>query len=342
MVNRRSYKIDLLRGLATIFIIVIHVLQYNLVDPISRFFWNYSHFVVVAFVFCSGYVLEKKYSDRLREIKEILSWWWKRLVRLLLPFYLYLFFHYLLWVLFPYFFSGGGLVKSLTFIRDSLLLIGGIDANWLPLLFIELAFIFPLLKIISKKRKPLIIYSFLALLTTGFYTYNTIIHHSLYHYYRLLMIAPYSLIILLAIKFSNKDKNKYYLITICLGIIIFLILSLSQPLLFHTNLINQKYPPNFYYLSYGLTISFLIIIASRIKILHERKIKNFFTFTSQEAYILYFVSYVVIDFVEKQRKSLWLFNRVINQLFLAIFLTYSVTYGLQLLKKKLVLKQLQD
>jgi hypothetical protein len=40
----------------------------------------------------------------------------------------------------------------------SIFLYGGVEANWLPFLFIELALVYPLLKIVKKNKKFLIIY----------------------------------------------------------------------------------------------------------------------------------------------------------------------------------------
>ena len=76
-------------------------------------------FVVVAFVFCSGFVLSAIYQNSFSSIKQTLSWYKKRFIRLVVPFYIYLIVHYSLWILFPNIFSGLGLVKNLDFFVKS-------------------------------------------------------------------------------------------------------------------------------------------------------------------------------------------------------------------------------
>src|SRR4030042_497046 len=202
---KRFFHIDFLRAVSILFVIIIHVLQFNLGNPLSRFFWNYLNFIVITFVFCSVYVLELKYGNKLNSFNKIFIWWKKRLLRLLIPFYIYLAVHYLLWNLLPNFFIGFDLKNNFDYLKNSVLLIGGVSTNWLPLLFIELALIFPLLKIIKKHNWLLVTYIFFSLVITGFYTYSTITGFSLFHYYRLLMVIPYSLVALLAMQLTHKE-----------------------------------------------------------------------------------------------------------------------------------------
>ena len=333
MNHKRYFHIDFLRAVAIISVIVVHTLQYNLKDSLTRFIWNYSHFVVPALIFCSGYVLEKhQYS--FDKLSRVFSWWKKRLIRLLLPFYLYLTFHFLLLIIFPAFFSGLGLIKSPAYIIKSALLIGGIDANWLPLLFIEMTLLFPALKLIIKRPFILVFYILLALFMTVFYTSRTASGISLYQNYRLLMILPYSLIILLAMKVADKETHrvnkKIYLIIVAVSTIILGLLLTVWQNLGNISLIVHKYPPGLYYLSYGLIISSLIILISTLKFFQQGIVNRFIIFTSKESYTLFFVSFIVLDFVQNQREIYPVVNNVVIQLTMNIFISFFIVYLLQL------------
>jgi hypothetical protein len=329
---KRFFQIDFLRASAIFLVFVIHVLAFNLNNKVNYFFWNYLNFVVIAFVFCSVYVLEAGYGKKLNTLRELTAWWQKRLLRLMIPFYIYLFFHYLLWFLFPNFFAGSGLQKSFSFILASIFLYGGVDANWLPLLFVELALVYPLLKIVKKNKKLLIIYLIFSLAVTGFYTFNSVINHSLYKYYRILMIVPYSLIAFLAMELVLRDSFKKYLMIGFLSLLSFLILSVFWPVLGRIKMFDQKYPPNFYYLFYGTFLTMFFIWLSYLKIFQTKVIKKFILFSSTQAYNLFFASYLVNDVVQKQRAFYFLKNRVWEQLFLVIVFTYLLVYFLKRLK----------
>lgn len=331
--KKRIFQIDFLRTVALIAVVVVHTLQYNLSNSINLFFWNYLNFVVIAFVYCSAYVLELGYGNKLNNLVGVLSWWKKRLLRLIIPFYIYLFFHYLLWFLFPNLFNGFDLKNNFNYLKDSVLLIGGVSANWLPLLFIELALIFPLLKIIQKNTWLLVTYIFFCLIITGFYTCYTITGFSLFRYYRLLMVIPYSLVALLAMQLAHKETTKKYLLTSLLSFICFYLLIFIWPILGKTNMFSQKYPPNFYYFFYGLAMTGTTVLFSYLKIFQAKIIKKFILFSSTQVYNLFFASYIVNDFIQKQRQINLLMNNIFLQLSLVTILSYLVIYILKLLRR---------
>lgn len=335
MNNKRYFHIDFLRAAAILGVIVVHVWQYNLRDFSAKLIWNYGHFVVPAFVFCSGYVLQK-HNYNFNNLKEVLIWFKKRMIRLLIPFYTYLLIHYLLIIFFPQFFSGLGLIKSFQYIINSIFLTGGVESGWLPLLFIELTLIFPILKIINKKTSTMFIYFLFAVLMTGLFTFATLSKISLYQYYRALMIVPYSLILILSMKLAGAEttepKIRNYLITALIGLITIVLLLVGWPVLGRTTLIGQKYPPNLYYLSYGLVALSIVIIMSTIKWFQQGIINRFILFTSKESYSLFFISYIVLDLIQKQRAVYQLMNNTIIQFLLTILMSYLVIYVLNFLK----------
>ncbi len=299
--KKRFYHIDFLRAAAIIGVIAIHVLSYSPVSRLNDFVGNYLHFVVVAFVFCSGYVMFSRYPERVQTLKQTLKWYKKRLIRLLLPFYIYLGLHYLLWILFPNYFSGLGLQKSSNFIVNSIFLTGGQNLNWLPLLFIELMFLFPIFALFHKRKKSLILYLSFTFAVTIFFTF----FRFPYNYYRFEMWIGWSIVFLMPMTFVIYEKEKLRIKTYILfgGIsaIIFTILFILWhfiPRSFY--LIDHKYPPDLYNLSYGTAISMILILISKFKIFEKKIIKKAYLFLSKHSYNLFFVHYIVLDFSIKQ------------------------------------------
>jgi len=330
-VQHRFLPIDFLRSVAIFGVIVTHVYSYNLTNPTNYFIWNYLHFVVVAFVFCSGFVMTAKYKHFFIDMTKTLVWYRKRFIRLLVPFYIYLFTHYTLWFLFPHFFSGLGLEKSSTFLLQSLLLIGGVNLNWLPLLFIQLAFLFPLFTLLVRKRNLVICYLAFAILVTLFFTIQT---STAYSYYRFVMWIPWSLILLTAMYFYSKEKEKInskkYVLLIAASFAIFIILfMLFQTLHRSLTLIDHKYPPDFYYLSYATCMTLLVYSFSKIRILEKSLISKIYVFISQQAYPLFFIHYIVSDNMLQIKKSLAFLSSPITQTVFVLIISISISYLIQ-------------
>src|SRR3989344_2705870 len=148
---KRFPEIDFIRGISMLAVILIHTTYYFQKDEVAYFLWNYSQFAVQAFLFCSAYVYFKK--DSPHNITQGFSYIKKRFVRLLLPYYFFLiFFIPVLLFFYPH-------TISTAYIIESILSVGGVDINWLVLLFLQLSIIFPLMAYWAKKKKVLF-YSF--------------------------------------------------------------------------------------------------------------------------------------------------------------------------------------
>lgn len=322
----RFLHIDFLRAVCILVVIATHVLSNNFSAGIVGVVWNYLHFAVVGFVFCSGYVLFAKYRSSFTTFSSVLKWYKKRIIRLLIPYYLYLVTHYSLWILFPSIFSGLGLKQSSSFYIQSIFLTGGVDLNWLVLLFIQLTIIFPFLVIgVGKKQKYLNAFIFFAFVTTLFFTLLSFP----YSYYRFVMWIPWSLVLYGSfLLYKGKVSLKKIL-----GIsgVIFLILfgtflTQNRSLVF----INHKYPPDFFYLAYATCVTTLVLFASKAPLLNWESIKKSYIFISQEAYPLYFIHFIVLDAVLTQKKTFLFLQNVFLQLFIVVILTIFISF---LLKK---------
>lgn len=329
----RFTHIDFLRAVSIIGVIAIHVLYYNLTSQANTTtaIWNYLHFVVTGFVLCSGYVLLRK-TDSLQTFAGTLGWYKKRLIRLIIPYYVYVIIHIALISFLPNFFSGLGVKANSSYFFQALLFSNSVSISWLPLLFVQLTILFPFLIFLLRKNL-LYIYLIFSLAITFLITVKPFP----FNYYEYMFI-PWSLITLLAIYLFKVEKSKlnFSRHLLFLGIvsgIIFAILSflwifLHRPMY----LIDNKYPPNFYYLFYGVFATMLILYVSKFSIFLRKGIVNFYTYVSKNSYSLYFIHYIVLDFVVESRKLIGQHGAVID-LTAVISLSLLISYLINLISK---------
>lgn len=305
--KKRYYHIDFLRAFSILGVIVIHVYTQNLTNSIDYLIWNYLQFVVIAFVFCSGYVTFERSFSLIR-----------RLLRLIIPFYLYFAAHLFLFILFPSFFQSFGVQKSFNYIIQSVFLYGGVGVNWLPLLFLELSIFVFTWRVLPIKVKS--IYVLAAIAATVYFTSITFP----YNFYRWVMWIPWSLVFLFAGYVYRKDKkessNKIYFIwisifTIVYTILLFVFVNLHKNIYF----INNKYPPNLFYLSYGICVTLLLGIAGRLKIWSEGAVGKTVLFVSKYSYSIFFIHFIFLDITLTKLRFLWHLN-VLEQI---LFVTFS-------------------
>lgn len=328
--RKRFEHVDFLRAVAIIGVIVTHVLSYHLSDKTIYFIWNYLHFVVGMFVFCSAYVLSAHYQNKLQTIGDTLRWYKKRIIRLLVPLYIFICTYYALWFTFPNFFNGRGLVKSTNFVLQSFLLTGGVDTNWLPLLFIQLTLLFPILIMLMRKKWGYT-YVFFALFVTLWFTIVPFPHE----HFRLVMWIPWSLILWCGIyaqqyeerKINDAEDKSLYLKTFFGGAIIFSTLFILWSMK-HSSfvLFNHKYPPDFYYLSYTFMLTSLFLLISRAQFVHDHKIKKWIHFVSSVSYQLFFIHFLILDFILKSGTKIEILSHVVVQLLLVIGGSLFVAY----------------
>lgn len=290
MNKSRLLFIDNLRAFSLFGVMVIHIFSFHLTNSVTSFFWNYLQFVVVAFVFCSG-IVSAHYESKLATFSSVLSWYKKRLGRLYMPFFVYFIIHFFLFFFFPNIFTHFGMQHGWSFFFLSLSLLGGINTNWLPLIFLQLTLLVPF--VLFLKRKNLL---WIFILVVGSITLGFTLFHFPYTYYRFVMWVPWSLILLLGLLYPQKSKGKFLLllISISLYFVAFLFLLFQKrSILFYDN----KYPPTFYYLGYG---SFLTIIFSSFfsLITFPIFIQKLLSYISKNSYAIFFIHYIVLDFLE--------------------------------------------
>lgn len=341
MNKKRFDEIDVLRAFGLVGVIAIHILTYNLSTPLNKFLWNYLQFFVVTFIFCSGFVLSYIYRNSFNSILKTFFWYKKRLIRLLVPFWIYLAIHYLLWIIFPQFFSGLGLAKNVNYFISSAALFGGTNFNFLPLLFLQLTILFPFFTNWMNKKKILFTYILGASFITLIFTFNVFP----YSLYRFVMWIPWSLILIWAIWLRIKeetDANSYqtikrYLLWGISSFILFLILYIYNLDVSNSlNFYNHKYPPDFYYLFFGIALTSFSLLIAKLKIWQNKFIKPIYFFISNNSYQIFFIHFIILDFVLVLSKKIPAMNYPLLQFMIIFIPSLFMAYILQ---KALVLKK---
>lgn len=313
---KRFLHIDFLRAVAILGVILVHTFFTHLTNPLNTAIWNYGEFVVGSFVFCSGYVLFFS-VQKLTDWKSILSWWKKRLVRILLPFYLYFLIHFVLTIVFPHYFSGPGMQHSWSYVITTLLLFGGNNTNWLPVLFLELAILAPFFLNTKVRAKWFVAVMLLVsiIMTMIVFPYST---------YRLTMWIPWSLLFVIGGFIAAKEKEyksstKLYIPGILgWGILFGGLYILWQNLHKSLSFIDNKYPPNLFYISYTFFGTFLVLLLSTY--VQPFIPETWYVYISKKSYGLFFIHFVVLDFFQM--------THVLQNPFLEFFIIAGISVGL--------------
>lgn len=303
----RHAHIDTIKTLATIIVMMTHVLAFHLGEYQTWFLWNYSHFVVVGLVFASAYL----YADaHLTETTRLtVSWFMKRFSRLYIPYLVYLIVHALLMYLFPYYFTGYGWQKTLQFFIQNLTLLGGVDFGWLPLVFIQLALILPVLLRVSRNTKQRTIF---CIFMCSFVLITTFVRIPP-QYSRLIAWLPWSLIAFLGLLFSDAQKNDsiktYSILLRSIPFIAGIWIVLRMLLLYFrlpTSFDMHKYPPDLSYLSYGAFFTAIFLLLLNTYSIQQQTILRIITYISKQSYQLFFIHFILLDLVMTRFRSDWI------------------------------------
>lgn len=313
--SQRFPEIDLIRGIAMVAIIVIHVAAYFLTNRFVFFVWNSLQFAVVTFIFCSAYLFFKKSdSQKLSSLKYFI----KRAQRLLIPYFAYLVVLFILMKLNGEVLSINSVVRYITLTTRSN------DLSWLVVLMLTLTPVMLILRIIKNKKFAYLFFvlaSFFSALVFLFYTPDV--------NFKLIMWLPWSLILITTDYFvSNENKSFFFPKFLTASLAVF-IATLIIKILAVTSLIqyDNKYPPNLFHLSYGLFITAILYWYAK-KIIRFATIHKIFTFFSKYSYSIFFIHilviYSLINFTGIRTYGVFIFLTTI--ICVTIFIQYSQTY----------------
>lgn len=315
--KQRYEEIDIMRGFSILAMIVIHTAAYYPHNPTIYALWDTLEFAVPIFVFCSAYLFFKQ--EYHSHIRHTLGYFKKRLVRMLLPYYTFLVFYIpLLAYVEP---------KKITqsFIVDNIFLTGGIDFNWMVLLFLLLSFLMPVLMFLFRKKRNL----FLLYLALSLGSSIGFLFVDMHAHYRLLMLLPWSLLIIFSwvvAKFEHSTRWMASLFTwslVLFSITRVIVSQIDGGSVIH---FHNKYPPNLYHLSYGFVSIIGLFYVSHILKKTHGFIRSFIAFFSKYSYSIYFIHVSVVYYITEVQKI-----EVAHGSFFIFFLeVLSLTTGIQL------------
>lgn len=325
--ENRFLEIDYLRGFAVIAMILIHTSVFYVSNPFAYFFWNYSQWAVPVFIYCSGYLYFKNYDLRIMpssraQAEGNYGYSKKRIIRLLVPYYMFLpFFFLALFIIHPK-------ILTTNYILQSIFLTGGIQINWMVLLFLQFTFLMPILIwIYNKYRIFFWIYSLISVGSCILFLFWKPLFD-----WRLIMWLPWSIVLLFSFFYIKKRKKNFVFMIFILSLIIYPLSLFTVRYLGHSvNFYDNKYPPNM------LIISFGVLIISGFYILKDKGVKwykndkwhlpllfllsplsHLLLFLSRYSYSIYFIHYVILLLFTKwidKFKNMWF------MLFLLVFIT---------------------
>lgn len=267
-----------------IVIIFTHATAFFPSDKVAFTLWNWSNFAVPIFIFCSAYLVIQKSSEK---PLHFLSFIKKRFVRLLLPYYIFLPFFLVVLVL-----TSSDFI-SFKYLWQSILVIGGVDINWLVLLFLSITLILPFF-VWSQKKSPIIFWAYfvVSLGTSIFLLFDRIDLP-----YKFIMWLPWSLMLYFTwfyVQFEHKKKILFWFFVVscfifCLAYI--LLSNMHQS----TVLVHNKYPPNVLYISYGVAVLLGLTFVEKY-IFNQKFVLTIVNFFSRYSYSIYFLHYLILTF----------------------------------------------
>ena len=279
----RDKSIDNLRGLAMFAMMVIHAISYFFSDKLSFYIWDYSQWAVPVFLFCSFYLYYK--SPKKSNNFSFFSYLKKRFLRILIPYYIFLFFFNILLFLFD-----KKTFFNFNYLKANIFLYGGLGFNWLVLIFIYLTFLMPFV-LWLKKNKLLYCGFFLLSLSSSIYFIFVKTN------YRLIMWLPWSILIYFTIFFIKNEKNwKKLTLTAAVFMTIFFILRIIEIKIGHNlTQFENKYPPTLYHLSYGIFSTIIIFWLSKKNFFSYFNFNRLLHFLSKNSYSLFFIHILVMS-----------------------------------------------
>lgn len=297
--EERRIELDILRGIGIFSVLLIHstVLYYS--QPVASFLWDVNQFAVQLLVFCSSYIyfLKEKASEF-----SFISYFKKRILRLLKPYYVFVIIFFGILLLSEY--SNLTRPGSLRHLSD---LAGLTDFNWLVLLMLQFAIAFPIITFLKEKFKPgfFLLMSLSILSSAWFLFHKSTINYKLDMWLPWITIAFYSLIF---VRFKHTSKFLSLMFLLTLGLFLGLH-SLESHLGRSLQMYDNKYPPNLYFLMYGMmTIPFLLLL-NNMGIFIYKPVERFLVFMSKNSYTLFFIHFIFLYFLEKYgfvKKLEWL------------------------------------
>ncbi|MEI6327487.1 MAG: acyltransferase family protein [Candidatus Roizmanbacteria bacterium] len=311
--KERNHSIDILRGLSILIIIFIHIAPYYLKMPWVAWIWNWAQFVVAVILLCS--VAVTRMPSGQFEWSSYLKYIAKRLKRLLIPYYIF----FAVYTGITYAFQPSKVTWWYFFQNNTLT--GGIDFQWLVLLFILLAIIAPLTdRLYQRHRRSFFGLIIASLCLSCLYQFNRPWWNI---NYRLWMIGSWLSVALIARWAIDLYARRKWVplsgivigsFSVWLAILWTLTSSHLQIGTFY-----HKYPPDIFHVSYSIwTMVAVYICINQLARFSEKSsqlgtvVMQCIRWCSTYSYELYFTHIIVIMLMDwsfpRRNISLWTFS----------------------------------
>jgi peptidoglycan/LPS O-acetylase OafA/YrhL len=285
--KERDKTIDFLRGVSIILIVLIHVLSNYSSYQFPSILARYLHFVEALLVFCSGASLAYSHAS-FKGFTDILSFLKKRLARFYLPWWLFLVVFLLVNFVFdflahaPFRYAFQQILKMIFVFGVG----GAMGYGWILLLLLALSLLYPLIIKLAEKTGYekmfflLVLFSFLMHYIYSLNMLNGFVSAIFY----LQFLLPF----FLGICYAKRKKVNLRAIAVVyffLHIFMMYLLHVSGKSIVFT---DYKYPPNLFFISYGVFMSLFLVLLFKqkgFKNIISNKIAEFYSRNSMWVYM---------------------------------------------------------
>ncbi|MES1038120.1 acyltransferase family protein [Peribacillus simplex] len=323
MVVDRDLRIDALRFVGTMLVILAHVGAPNWIQNIRTF-------DVVMLVLISGMSINKS-----RDTKKYFNYLFRRLKKMVFPLYIVLTIIFVINFVMSSLFGISSTGLDFNIILESYLLLDGIGYVWVVRVFLCVALVAPFFPRLFKNRSSV---GFISIVVISYILYSTIgilltdNPYWLFDFF-FMQIVPYILIAAIGYKiYINKEMTKLMLLVSIIGLFGITITNiiLNQSILPD----SYKYPPQLQYLFYGLFISLLLfLIVDKFKSVEKFFASKFINFVSINSYDIY-LYHILTIFIYNALKKLLGFN-ISNEYIVKYVFVLSIAIVLVIIKNYL-------
>lgn len=301
---KRDIRIDALRALAIILIVLAHTSPPHIIQNIRTFDVPLITMILgMSFVLSNNKTKEKYSSYLIKRFKRLIIPAW-----IFITFFLFLFF--VLSFAFPdlkHFFSAYIILTSYT-------LLSGINYVWIIRVFFTIAIFSPAILYISKKThkktaKYAMLLSCLMIQQALYYFDHFTTGKINLLYQQLIAISFAYMVAALVGMWAIKQTKKENFEMSCFFFFIFFIFGFLN----HFSQVNdQKYPPSMYFLSYGLAVSLLLLAVITNKKIEEKINKKSIKWLSSHSLEFYYWHIIPITIIDYSHIELnWLMKFII-------------------------------
>lgn len=325
--NKRDHKIDILRFIAILCIILAHTNPPRIIFVLR----NFDVTLMVLIMGISYYISNK--GENVNYKKYII----KRFNRLIKPTWIFL-------TIFFIFFYTISLVTSLEFefginiILGSYTLLDGIGYVWIMRVLFLVALLNPIILKISQKiisnTKYFIGLLLIYILYLGLISISTQLNGIVKLVFENIILHSIGWGIIAAVGIRLKKLNKKELFIYSgIFLLIFIFLMIRNNF---ASTQGYKYPPTMYYMSYGIFISFLLMILLDIKFIYNMFDNKFVKYISYNSLWLYYWHIIPIYILKIYEDFLYIlnYNFITKYIFIFIF-ALIVTFEQQKVKDKM-------